>query len=412
MKLLATASEIEHELSRLLARKDTRLNWAVAWASTGFPAFDGLVKNRSKIDRLTVGLHFYQTHPNFIQDFRDHEGVRFRMETSGVFHPKIYLFTHSDGTWDCILGSANFTAGGLRKNVEACLLIGSGDVDAEIVHEQLIQLLDDYWQASDNFTEKMESAYRAMWARKAPALNRLAGVFGTPRGSEQGDGGLEPINSEVLLKSWDNFVGEIRLANEQGLEERLEILRSSREWFTKYPSFEDIPVRARKIIAGIIPESEWEPGDPNWWWFGHMGGAGNFKNLVIEKPASLSAALARIPMSGPITRDQYFEFVKLFQLAFEGKQGGGDSAVATPTRLLAMKRPDYFVCLDSKNKDALCAEFEISRTLNFEKYWNSLCERIYDSAWWNADMPVDSFEREIWLGRAALLDVLFYDRSL
>jgi hypothetical protein len=91
MRFLASPTEIESTL-RSLTKKCTSLRWAVAWASHGFPLFDLLVEQRHKIAQLTVGVHFYQTHPDFIAEFLDHDAARFVMNPVGVFHPKLYMF--------------------------------------------------------------------------------------------------------------------------------------------------------------------------------------------------------------------------------------------------------------------------------------------------------------------------------
>ena len=96
MRFLSTGAEIDTAL-RALTKKCTGLRWAVAWASHGFPLCDLLVKHRAKVKQLTVGVHFYQTHPDFIAEFLDHDAVRFVMNPSGVFHPKLYLFENQNG---------------------------------------------------------------------------------------------------------------------------------------------------------------------------------------------------------------------------------------------------------------------------------------------------------------------------
>jgi HKD family nuclease len=129
MKFLATPSDIEPQLRRLL-RSSAKLRMAVAWAGYDFPLAKLLLDHRSKIEQLTVGIHFYQTHPDFIASVMGLDGARFVMNPDGVFHPKLYYFEHANGDWECVTGSPNFTKGAFSQNTEVAVLIGSGDAGA------------------------------------------------------------------------------------------------------------------------------------------------------------------------------------------------------------------------------------------------------------------------------------------
>jgi HKD family nuclease len=75
IKLLTTP----HEMSRALRdamRRYHRFRWSVAWASSGFPLFDELLKKQDRLSQLVVGTHFYQTHPDFLAVFVDDPKVR------------------------------------------------------------------------------------------------------------------------------------------------------------------------------------------------------------------------------------------------------------------------------------------------------------------------------------------------
>lgn len=55
-----------------------------------------------------------------------------RIYNSEMFHPKVYIFELKDGTQKAILGSGNFTNGGLHNNIEASILIDEPDTIAEL----------------------------------------------------------------------------------------------------------------------------------------------------------------------------------------------------------------------------------------------------------------------------------------
>ena len=126
--------------------------------------------------------------------------------------------------------------------------------------------------------------------------------------------------------------------------------------------------------------------------------------MINDNDEKLSLALELIPLSGSITREIYLQYIEQYKQAFpQGRHG-----VATASRLLAMKRPDTFVCLDKKNKGWLCDDFRISHTVGYEKYWDSIIARIMESAWWNSLPPASPVEREVWEARAAFLDSIYY----
>src|SRR4051794_26315302 len=100
-----------------------------------------------------------------------------------------------------------------------------------------------------------------------------------------------------------------------------------------------MPDNARRGIAGIDRNDDFD-----WLWFGSMKGAGYYKQAINQNNRQLSGALDEIPLEGEVTRNHFERYLSLFRGAFE-RWG-----IATATRLLAIKRPGYFVCLDSKNR--------------------------------------------------------------
>jgi len=74
-----------------------------------------------------------------------------------------------------------------------------------------------------------------------------------------------------------------------------------------------------------------------------------------------------------------------------------------------MKRPDYFVCLDSANRSGISEAFGIKLgNHDYDLYWDGITEMICEAKWWNAECPDDRIGRKVWEGRAAFLDSIFY----
>ena len=73
-----------------------------------------------------------------------------------------------------------------------------------------------------------------------------------------------------------------------------------------------------------------------------------------------------------------------------------------------MKRPDYFVCVDSENKRELSQDLGFPASmLNFETYWECVVEPVMSATWWQVRRP-SGYEGRIWDGRAAMLDAIYY----
>jgi HKD family nuclease len=172
MQFLATQCAIHETISRLI-RECSRLRWAVAWASAGFHAFDLLSEHVSKIEQLSVGTHFFQTHPKFIEAFRNNPKVRFVLGTTpAVFHPKLYLFEHDDG-WKCVIGSPNFTRQGSSSNDEVAVLFSCHDLEAAEAKRSIDSTLDSFFALGMPFSEVDFEEYRKEWDERRIRLKRL-----------------------------------------------------------------------------------------------------------------------------------------------------------------------------------------------------------------------------------------------
>ena len=374
-------------------RRYQSYRWCVAWASAGFPLCDELLKSRDRISQLVVGTHFYQTHPKFLEALLDHPAARFVLQPNGVFHPKIYLFENSPEDWACIVGSPNFTSAAFSSNMEAAVYFDSESPGARGNYQRLRSVIAEQWRKGATLSAEQLQRYRLIWDRQAPRLQSLAGVYG-------GGKGKAPVDVELFGLSWPQFVARVRSEKHHSLPDRLRVLEAVHDHFAKNKRFAEMGPEERRHVAGTAPD-----GELVWGYFGSMKGAGRFRSAVNRNDQNLSAALDCVPTDGLVTEDHYQGFVACFRKAFPK---GGDG-IAVATRLLCMKRPDMFVCLDSKNRSALYKEFGITQSnIGYERYWSEVIERVRVAAWWNAARPTGGEEEAIWLGRTALLDALYY----
>ena len=154
MRLIVDPSAFNECFGELL-RKHSQFSMAVAWASTSFSGYHALLRERTKLSRVVVGIHFYQTHPDFIQTFLTDPRVRFCINPTGVFHPKLYLFESNGNNWACLLGSENFTTGGFGYNDESFVFVSTEDDPDGTVHSALVTAIEDYWQKGRQLTRFM-----------------------------------------------------------------------------------------------------------------------------------------------------------------------------------------------------------------------------------------------------------------
>src|SRR5271156_1589581 len=152
MRILTSAPKIARCFEQLL-RRHTKFSMAVAWASVNFPAYDLLLDHKTKVSRAIVGLHFCQTHPDFIKEFLNDTRVRYIKKPNGVFHPKVYLFETGKKSWACLIGSGNFTQGGFLANDEAIILIESTDNPDGSVRDRLLRAIRGYWRKAEPFDQ-------------------------------------------------------------------------------------------------------------------------------------------------------------------------------------------------------------------------------------------------------------------
>lgn len=399
MELLTTPIEIQNKLCSLMNSYDN-ISFATAWASANSRAFNILMKNKHKIQKIVVGIHFYQTNPNFIKEFIDNQKVKFITNPTGIFHPKIYLFSNDENDWQCLIGSANFTKSAIEKNTEIMSCIHSKDTGSMEIYNKLISEIESYHQRATRFSNDDLIAYQKIWDKKLKSRDDLQDKFNQ-------DNDVKPIyKSNVITLNWDDFFNKVKNDKNNSFAMRLQLLNKAKEYFSK-KEFKEISEEKRLRIAGI---SKWDEDSINWHYFGYMGNARIFANgiKIDERINSLSNALEYIPLSGVVSRENYYDFINIFT----DKNRGWGYGVATVSRILAMKRPDVFFCLTKANGQLLYKDFGIKKeikTHEYDRYWDEIIERIHKSDWFDSKKPNNKIEEELWHNRVAMLDAIFYD---
>lgn len=395
MNVITSNKKFESLLIKLINKyNDIRIS--VAWASAKTDVFKTLLNNKKKLTTTTIGTHFYQTDPDVLEAFVDSENVKFITQPNGVFHPKVYFFSNSE-EWEVIIGSANMTAGAMNSNREMSIHISSLDKSEPNVKKDIIKSIDGYFDSASSVSTKEAKAYRSIWAKNKTKLDLLSGVYGEKVSSRS------PMQSTIMRMQWDDFSTLVKKDPHHGIKERLDLLNTIHDGFLKYEKYKNMPLALRKTTAGL-PNST----HPHWGWFGSMKGAGVFHSNINNNNPFISDALQHIELDKNVTRSDFMNFIGSFVKAFpDGRDG-----IGTASRLLAMKRPDLFVCIDDKNNRKMCNDFGIKVSgMTYQRYWDELICRIHDSVWWQEDDHKEGIEKDIWSGRAALLDCIFYDHK-
>ncbi|MBK9286018.1 MAG: phospholipase D family protein [Sphingobacteriaceae bacterium] len=395
MKLLINSSDLEKEFLRL-AKQYKKYYWATAWAGISSKVFSDLTSRAGKIEKMIIGIHFYQTHPDFIEKFLETSSVRFIMQPTGTFHPKLYLFYNNSNDWELLIGSANFTNAAFSLNTEATILVSSKSDNSEDVLKSAFKLIEESWDNAKKVSKTELEHYRIAWKNHKPKVDSLSGQYG---GAKKVRKPLHQVPMAIM--TWKDFIHKVNYEPHHGPESRLAVIAKCKELFESVDHFSQLKGEERKFIAGI-PNKMKGAESLDWGLFGSMKGAGVFKNKIIINDINISNALDQIPLQGQITKTHYDNFIKHFTKAFSG--------VGTASRLLAMKRPDTFICFVSKNKSLLCKDFGIQQAnMDYERYWTDVIVSIFDSEWWLHPSPKNNQEEKISEARAAFLDALYYE---
>ena len=391
-KVITSSSELS-ELFATCCTEYDMISFATAWAGS-HPIIDVLFENKGKIRMSTVGLHFYQTSPEFIKRFESVPQIQYdKRFSTDIFHPKVYLFYNDEKDWSAIVGSSNLTGGGFDKNVE-CNIFMSSEHESSDVYYSLMSLLDSSWERSEPMGDFFDE-YEDMAKKSKQALKSYR----------------KPANPEVSSLDWDTYILRMKQnTSNEAINTRLDLLDKAQELFSTY-SLKDFPDEYSSAVCGLIEEYE---GISDWRSFGSTTANGTFqKNFVNKYRKGLSKALDKIPLHGQVTEQQFITF------ANDVKNVTGFKAPITIcTRLLTMKRPDVFVCVAGRQNingepstmAKLCKLLGVKRkTITLDNYWNYIINSINQSLWYQC--PSDIIQKKhkrIYKYRAAMLDALYY----
>lgn len=388
MKFISNPKQLANTFEELSVRY-SYFEWAVAWAGDPSSTIPGdiLKKHIKKADRIIVGLHFYQTHPNFIERYMSNESFKFIKQVDGTYHPKLYVFYNDEKDWAILMGSSNLTIAGFNQNTEANILVTSNDSDMTF-YMNVKTFIEEIWNDAAYFDIKELASYKKLWAKQHQLHSSLGHI-------QNKNGRI--VSKTFDLMTWDEY--EAQVHSYPHYDNRIVQLKKSKQLF-KTP-FSKLTDGDRKRLAGVPTRAENNNKHINWNAFGHMGGYGDFSRAIIKNDFHIAKAIDSIPMEGNVSHENYNSYIKEFMKAFPNAKNPLSSA----TRLLSLKRPDIFVCVDGPNKKKLCNQYDIPHSkLTVDTYWELLIERIRQDVWYNEKVISELKKYQV-----AMLDCIYYD---
>jgi hypothetical protein len=220
----------------------------------------------------------------------------------------------------------------------------------------------------------------------------------------------ERVNSPLATMFWKDFVKLARQDIHHDFKKRMKLVREIQKMFARTASFADLSVAEWKGISGVLGDVESEEvglDGFDWGWFGSMGGAGTFAELIGQENPVIAAALDAIPKRGEVIEAQFTDYVRTFTGAFAGSSR--TARLGPATRLLAMKRPDFFVCVNGGNRTNLAEALAFApTTISLDNYWERVIVPIQQAPWFTAPRPAGR-DTELWDARVAMLDAIYYE---
>jgi HKD family nuclease len=390
IKVLTSAAETAKAIRELLADAED-IVFAYAWMTMSAPP----LANPSWLDKVRTGLvgtAFAQTDPEVLKLVCERAvAVRVKENDEGVFHPKVIIGIRGRTAW-AVVGSSNFTAGGLRDNNEVNVLLSGDRSDGNI--RALLTTIETWYEREGQIIDAaLVRRYRAKHSkihrRRAPS----AAVLGS-RSNPLKSGGTQ------LDLEWRDYYE--RLGETDWLESWTSEMRKCQHYFEEYES-----------LANMRDASVGEPVLT--YVAGFAGGAGafcstrparEFKQLITSDVRGLkllSKYLDKIPAKDEEDEVDLRSAERVSRAVLDRFDGVG---LGCWTRLLVVKRPDVFIAVNAGSSKRLRAYFG-SAPKDVKPYFE-LLRKVHRYRWYQSPPPGSRRQLEVWNQRAALLDTIFY----
>ena len=161
----------------------------------------------------------------------------------------------------------------------------------------------------------------------------------------------------------------------------------------------------RNLLGGISDNKTVKEYQLDTELLGGMSSFAAFKKILKNDPAGVQKLLKIIPANGRIDGWHYMQFTDGYRQLFE-TNGTKQAPLFPATRLLAMKRPDQFVCISPDTDLGFYQAFATKplKKQDFTRYWDDIILTIQKTAWFKQDLPMDPSQLAIYRARVCLLE--------
>ena len=170
--------------------------------------------------------------------------------------------------------------------------------------------------------------------------------------------------------------------------------------------FLDSTVFERYLIGGIEDSQTVKNYRFSTQLLGSMHGFASFKKVLNQDPSGVDKLLRIIPANGAIDGWHFMQFVDAYHALF-AENGFKQTHLFPATRLLTMKRPDYFIALNQQSSDTICELLDIKplKKQDFQRYLDEIILPFKQTIWFKAEQP-SATHLPIYRARMALFERL------
>jgi len=400
-RLLLTPGEFQESIRSLLKRS-SQLQLASAWATMGLPL--DLISQYSIQTTSFIGTSFSATSPDALEALSKLGKVYIDERTDRVFHPKVYLFQVTDG-YVAIIGSPNLTDAAFTRNEEVAMQIELAEAAAQPLLKYFAHLKTTMHPLNPKVLERYRKSYRppsrGLMARRAeiegPKQNRrIAPSSFTVRG-------------QLLRDDWQSYYKTLkdRSWKEHGKESLYNPSGSYLETLRRLDPILQIPFtnlsgeELRKVMGDKLEGYDYG-------WFGSLKANGQGRHEVLENDALRNFLRKFLPKIQASKAKE--DSLQLAKQLFERLVLIKGIKQATPTRLLAIYRPDLFFSVNNPSIERLSILFGIPKaTLKCWEGYAQALQMIWRAEWYRSSRPSRAKDGRAWDARVALLDAYAYN---